>query len=132
MRLDFVSRRKRWETEQARSAPRLDGAIEEEEESHGAASSSQNDCMQLSSYPSEQRYPDEEREAEAVMQQEDQEVEALVSLMDEEERAQHYGSDEEDYDSLFMDYVQSEEAHRPNIPAALHNQIEDVMDTSNG
>jgi len=139
MRLDFVARRKRWEAQQARAAPKLDGAVDEDEEIEGSACDGQQHHTQTMSQGFDQQSWDQEREAEVVRQQEERELEALIALMEEEdsmreeEGMQHYGSDEEDYDSLFMDYVQSDEARdRPNVPTASHDQDDDAMDTSNG
>jgi hypothetical protein len=60
----------------------------------------------------------DEEMADEVAQQEDAEIEALVSLMDERDRRQPgqqfeildtpYGSDDEEYDNLFMSVIKEE------------------------
>ncbi|KAL1629672.1 hypothetical protein SLS56_005325 [Neofusicoccum ribis] len=63
-----------------------------------------------------------EEEAEAIAQQEDEELDALLALMEEEERranagtddtaSQHYGSDDDEYDNIFSEYLSAEQASR--------------------
>jgi hypothetical protein len=81
--LDFVSERKRWEALKARQAPPEEEGIVEE------------DAMLAT----------EMTEADHVAAQEEYELQQLVAMREEEEKrsSQHYGSDDEDYDSIFMD-----------------------------
>jgi hypothetical protein len=133
MRLDFVQRQKQWEAEQARSAPLLpsDAPEEEEEEdlSHMIYSgSATQSSMQFSQW---QATPEE---ADEIAQMEDEELEALLSFLPGEESAlpqrhsyeplqhqdqgqgqqgnelmsDHFGSDDDDYDSLFSDFINAE------------------------
>jgi len=139
MRLDFVQRQKKWEAEQARAAHFLPlDAPEEEEEgladqgSFGLPSPSGN-AMQMS-VPSWQWQATPE-EADEVAQRESEELEELLSLLPgdagslqyehqqqeqqsqahqpqghDEQMSEHYGSDDDDYDALFSDFI-NEEAH---------------------
>jgi hypothetical protein len=81
--LDFVSERKRWEALKARQAPPEEEDIVEE------------DAM----------LPTEMTEADYVAAQEEYELQQLVAMREEEEKrsSRHYGSDDEDYDSIFME-----------------------------
>lgn len=127
MRLDFVQRQKKWEAEQARAAPMLpsDGPEEEEEEDLSQMIFS-GSAMQ-SSMPSTQWQATPE-EADQIAQMEDEELEALLSFLPGEESAlpqqhdhqhvqtqqadeqmsEHFGSDDDDYDSLFSDFINAE------------------------
>lgn len=79
---------------------------------------------------------DVEAEADAVLRQEEEELDALVSLMEEANQSPnspHYGSDEDDYDSLLMDYIISEKDNQEPAQCSLtEEQKRDDMDTSNG
>ena len=86
--LDFVSERKRWEAEKARQAPPEDDAMVDE-----------------TPLPEWSSYGPEMMEAEYVAAQEEYELKFLIASMEQEDdgASQHFGSDDEDYDSLFMD-----------------------------
>jgi hypothetical protein len=81
--LDFVSERKRWEALKARQAPPEEEGIVEE------------DAMPAT----------EMTEADHVAAQEEYELQQLVAMREEEEKrsSQHFGSDDEDYDSIFIE-----------------------------
>ena len=71
------------------------------------------------------------------MSQEDQEFEALISLMQNEDRDQEnimsvYGSDEEEYDELFMEVVSKQEASTRGIQSEGPTNTEQSMDVSMG
>ena len=130
MRLDFVQRQKKWEAEQARVAHSLplDAPAEEElddqDGSFGFPGPS-GDAMQMSS-----QWDATPEEADEVARRESEELEELLSLLpgdanglqqqqQEQEQYQahqtqrqdeHFGSDDDDYDALFSDFI-NEEAH---------------------
>lgn len=130
MRLDFVQRQKKWEAEQARVAHSLPLDAPEEEElddqdgSFGFPGPS-GDAMQMSS-----QWDATPEEADEVARRESEELEELLSLLpgdanglqqqqQEQEQYQahqtqrqdeHFGSDDDDYDALFSDFI-NEEAH---------------------
>jgi hypothetical protein len=129
MRLDFVQRQKKWEAEQARAAPMLpsDGPDEEEEDDFSQMIFSGNAAQ--SSMPSTQQWQATPEEADEIAQMEDEELEALLSFLPGEESAlaqqqgyhqpaqtqgrdepvsEHFGSDDDDYDSLFSDFINAE------------------------
>ncbi|KAK5169313.1 hypothetical protein LTR04_005648 [Oleoguttula sp. CCFEE 6159] len=150
MRLDFMSRQKRWEAEQARRAPLLSDPPEDDDmDEHDAPLFS----SQSSTYPSysSQRtqspsnpttptihaVPD--NEVDVILQQEDEELDALVSMLGSEQyernKAQDasYGSDEEDYDSIFMDFIDDGMvAQESSERTQGDEQGSDDMDTTNG
>jgi hypothetical protein len=150
MRLDFVQRQKQWEAEQARSAPLLPSdAPEEEDEEDLSHMIFSGDATQNSmSFSQWQATPEE---ADEIAQMEDEELEALLSFLpgegndlpqysyqpiqdqgqaqdqqENEPMSDHFGSDDDDYDSLFSDFIN----------AAAHGQCEQSSgpqaDTSNG
>ncbi|KAM0715467.1 hypothetical protein Q7P37_008965 [Cladosporium fusiforme] len=148
MRLDFVQRQKQWEAEQARSAPlMLSDAPEEEEEEFTLPMSSNHSTMQFSA-PSTQWQATQE-EADAAAQRENEELEALLSFLPgedvsqpqaqyqdvnysqlsqaqqaDEQMSEHFGSDDDDYDALFSDFINAE-AHE--AAAAEHVQQEQAQ-----
>ncbi|KAF1960168.1 hypothetical protein CC80DRAFT_438751 [Byssothecium circinans] len=100
-RLDYISEHKRWEAEKARQAPEVGEEIVDDEEGLPIAASS----FMGSSAPQQQ--PEQEvAEAEYMIEQEEWELQQLIASMEEQERdnvSQHYGSDDEDYNSIFME-----------------------------
>ena len=133
MRLDFVQRQKQWEAEQARLAPLLpsDAPEEEDEEDLSHMIFSGNATQTSVSFSQWQATPEE---ADEIAQMEDEELEALLSFLPGEgndlpqqqiyqhiqDQAQgqdqqgnepmsdHFGSDDDDYDSLFSDFINAE------------------------
>jgi len=133
MRLDFVQRQKQWEAEQARSAPLLPSDAPEEEDevdlSHMIFSG--NATQNSMSFSQWQATPEE---ADEIAQMEDEELEALLSFLPgegndlpqqqnyqptqyqgqgqdrqgNEPMSDHFGSDDDDYDSLFSDFINAE------------------------
>jgi hypothetical protein len=157
MRLDFVQRQKKWEAEQAKVAHSLPlDAPEEEEEGldvEGAwgLPGSSGDAMQMSS-----QWDATPEEADEVARRESEELEELLSLLpgdasgaqyqhqhqhQQQEQNQthqaqrqedHFGSDDDDYDALFSDFI-NEEAH--GMPEGGYNTHtapsgDDAMDMS--
>jgi hypothetical protein len=135
MRLDFVQRQKKWEAEQARMAHSLpldaleaEEDIDDQEGSFGLPVSSGN-AMQMCA-PSSSQWDTTPEEADEVAQRESEELEELLSLLpgdasgmqqqhwqQEQHQAyqaqpqdEHFGSDIDDYDALFSDFI-NEEAH---------------------
>ncbi|KAF2692188.1 hypothetical protein K458DRAFT_240106, partial [Lentithecium fluviatile CBS 122367] len=96
-RLDYFSDHKRWEAEKAREAPQVEDYIIEEEVADELPSSyTSRDALQ----------PEREaEEAEYIIAQEEYELQELIASMEEQQEtaSQHYGSDDEDYDSIFME-----------------------------
>jgi hypothetical protein len=127
MRLDYVRQQRRWQAEQARAAPIFayepeeEGEYYEEEVAFGVENSAVDSSfveMQLpqSSLPAIAR----DDEIDQVLQMEDQELEALLENLpmqqeqvqqDDEMEAQsqwsaeHFGSDDEDYDAIFSEML---------------------------
>jgi len=155
MRLDFVQRQKQWEAEQARSAPLLpsDAPEEEDEEDLSHMIYSGNATQTSMSFSQWQATPEE---ADEIAQMEDEELEALLSFLPGEDStshqqhsyqpiqnqdqgqqanepmSDHFGSDDDDYDSLFSDFINAE-AHgmgeEDNGPQAPESSG-DAMDMS--
>jgi hypothetical protein len=74
-------------------------------------------------------------EVEAVAQQEEHELEELLALAEEkgsESKSERWGSDEEDYDDLFMEYLSSQQGSKQPRAAPAEAEDEDSMDTSIG
>ena len=133
MRLDFVQRQKQWEAEQARLAPLLpsDAPEEEDEEDLSHMIFSGNATQTSVSFSQWQATPEE---ADEIAQMEDEELEALLSFLPgegndlpqhhnyqpiqgqdqgqdqqgNEPMSDHFGSDDDDYDSLFSDFINAE------------------------
>jgi hypothetical protein len=97
--LDFVAERKRWEDEKARQAPKEDDAMVE----------AIIEDAPLPDWTVSTPQPTQEMtEADYVAAQEEHELQQLIAAMEEQDRendvaSQHFGSDDEDYDQLFMD-----------------------------
>ncbi|KAI6821624.1 hypothetical protein KC332_g10105 [Hortaea werneckii] len=119
MRLDFMQRQRAWEAEQAREAPLIpsDPPEPEEEEADFELPTSSN-AMQIS----QTSEPPREDEADEIAQQEEQELEALLEYMPgqhpvqtfsserNETHPEHLWSDDDDYDALFSELVESDGA----------------------
>jgi hypothetical protein len=58
----------------------------------------------------------EAEEAEYILELEEFEVRELVASMEEQQEtaSQHYGSDDEDYDSIFMECASTTDTRRPH------------------
>ena len=77
-------------------------------------------------------------EVEAVAHQEQQELEELLALAEEEQgsdqepHSERWGSDEEDYDGIFMEFISSSETAQ-QVASDTHDEPPaDAMDTSMG
>ncbi|KAJ4365126.1 hypothetical protein N0V83_008744 [Neocucurbitaria cava] len=129
--LDFVSERKRWEAEKARQAPPEHDDIDEEI----------LEDMALPELASNAPRVDELTEAEYIAAQEEFELQQLIASMEQESdaRSQHYGSDDEDYDSIFMECAasvdqeyQQYQQHSQQENAALEDTDAMDMDMTDG
>src|ERR1700761_896588 len=115
MRLDFVQRRRQWESELARDAPLLPSdplEPDEDREEEDAELPTWSNMMQISTQSTQQKLPEEE--VEEVLQQEDAELEALLSYMPAREeggdrQSDHLYSDDDDYDALFSEFIERED-----------------------
>ncbi|KAI9879996.1 MAG: hypothetical protein M1830_006113 [Pleopsidium flavum] len=124
LRMEFISRQKRWEAEQARLAAESTTAFEDGEMATGAADGQSSDADVV----------------EQVLSQEDQELEALVSLLetegkDSQDRVRsptEYGSDDEDYDDIFMEVLNGCDVPAPDGNLRHQAEHDQEMDTSNG
>ncbi|TLD18927.1 hypothetical protein E2P81_ATG01655 [Venturia nashicola] len=150
LRSDYILEQRRWENERARSAPDLDIYEDEEDE---LPTSSTN--LFSNTTPSSPHLPSHqiEDEVDVVAQMEQQELDELLALAAEEEHPlvnsymevmdipsspTRYGSDEEDYDDIFMEMVSSQTAEQGqsgSIPmqmaqARYHGQEDVEMDMS--
>ena len=78
-------------------------------------------------------------EAEYILAQEEYELQELIASMEEEQEqvsmeqqevsTQHYGSDDEDYDSIFMECASATDARqRPQEQASHHDASFDDVD----
>ncbi|KAF2872403.1 hypothetical protein BDV95DRAFT_606019 [Massariosphaeria phaeospora] len=125
-RLDYISDQKRWEAEKARQAPEVVDHYLDDEVLDDA----------MSSYtPS--GTPQATDEEDYILAQEEYELQQLITSMEEEQdnqehTSQHYGSDDEDYDQLFMECITAPDVqHHPNEMNAGYGN-EDSMDMTEG
>ncbi|KAF2759733.1 hypothetical protein EJ05DRAFT_509445 [Pseudovirgaria hyperparasitica] len=142
LRMDFMKEQKKWETEKARSAPKFDEFAEDDEPQDEIMLSSQpyqtHPSFQTSSLNSALASHHEEAEAEALLRQEQEELDAMLAAIEDQENIEqayqlpsHFGSDDEDYDSLFMDYLSTQEdQHGILREPELSKPVDDEMDTS--
>lgn len=139
MHLDFKSERQRWEAELEKSAPSLDSFDIEEDQEDTPVFSGQQSASQPFMILHNDRATNDARtfaEADAALEQEDRELEALLALMEDEndepmdqKASQHFSSDDEDYDSLFMEMVPGPKIGKDQGHMALDDQVPDeVMD----
>ncbi|KAF2002689.1 hypothetical protein P154DRAFT_520803 [Amniculicola lignicola CBS 123094] len=128
-RLDFISDQKRWEARKERQAPTEPEQNYFDENDFAGPSMSYNANIDTQMEPSAE-------EAEYILQQEQQELEALIALMEEEQTqgdqaSQHYGSDDDDYDQIFMECVGGIDMQGSSGQDTAFVE-EDAMDTSGG
>jgi hypothetical protein len=142
-RLDYLKEKRRWEAEQVRSAPALHPDFAEAEESSDYDLPTYSSQMAWGSR-TRSEYP-QDLEADLVLQQEDEELEALIALMQEEEnrRSQQsnsqeahndcssaFGSDDDEYDSIFMDMIDETGGTAPGNEQEHQHTADDTMDLS--
>ncbi|QDS76423.1 hypothetical protein FKW77_004213 [Venturia effusa] len=141
LRSDYILEQRRWENERARSAPQLD--IYEDEEDESPPPSSMNmfmDETRSTPHPVPHQIDDE---VDTIAQFEQQELEDLLALAaDEEVSAMNthmeevdvpssptrYGSDEEDYDDIFMEMVSSQETQTQGQFGMIQTRMEREFD----
>ncbi|KAI6801940.1 hypothetical protein KC332_g15776 [Hortaea werneckii] len=144
MRLDFMQRQRAWEAELAREAPMIpsDPAEPEEEEGEeGFNLPTSSNEMQIS----QTSEPPREDEADEIAQQEEEELEALLEYMPRrhagptpselnETHYEHLWSDDDDYDALFSELVESDGAMHEHqhgqentAPMRAQQQDDDMM-----
>ncbi|KAH7084886.1 hypothetical protein BKA63DRAFT_498407 [Paraphoma chrysanthemicola] len=127
--LDFVSERKRWEAEKARQAPEQDDDMIEEVIEDAPLPVWTDPVPQQES---------EMTEADYVAAQEELELQQLIEAMEQENDAssQHFGSDDEDYDSLFMECANTVDQQYQQQPQTSHPAFNDMdgmdMDMTDG
>ncbi|KAL2042194.1 hypothetical protein N7G274_004682 [Stereocaulon virgatum] len=122
LRADFMSRRKQWEIQQARSAPEPLAAPDDEDMAGTFDATNELDFL------------------DEILSQEDQELEAIVSSMEDDPRQEdyqsyqmsNYGSDDEEYDKLFMEVMSEEEGNANSAARSVMAKPEDdrAMDVS--
>lgn len=128
--LDFVSDRKRWEAEKARQAPPAEQDIDEDLINEAT----------LPEFTLVQNEPQPEAwmtEVDWVAAQEEHELEQLVSSMAKSDDApsQHFGSDDEDYDSIFMECAPipyEQQRHEPHSYSRFNNTNSTDIDMADG
>ena len=101
-----MSERKRWEAEKARQAPPENDEVAEELLDDAAS------LPQLQSYQHALQFEPGMTEADYVAAQEEYELQQLIASMEQESdgrSSQHYSSDDEDYDSIFMECATAEQ-----------------------
>jgi hypothetical protein len=121
--LDFVSERKRWEAEKARQAPPENDFLDEETIDDATLPDWSDKAPQHQAGMTEADY---------IAAQEEYELQQLIASMEPENDAssQHYGSDDDDYDSIFMECASTvdepykQQAHH----TSNHFDYADLMD----
>ncbi|KAG9190519.1 hypothetical protein G6011_08607 [Alternaria panax] len=121
--LDFVSERKRWEAEKARQAPQENDDVVEYILDDATLPELPNYALQ---------HDPDMTEADYVAAQEEFELQQLIASMEHESdaRSQHYGSDDDDYDSIFMECATAGHDQHHQQPQRVQDAFEsvDVMD----
>lgn len=91
------------------------------------------------SFFAQRNRPQSEREveeAEYILAQEEYELQALVAAMEDgdvhDQASQHYGSDEDDYDQIFMECTSRENTQRTSTSAGSGSPDPDAMDMTEG
>lgn len=128
-RIDFFSNQKQWEAAKAQEAPQDyeefdEGLLEELASSQQESTSAQLEQQQ------------EMSEADWILAQEEQELQELLAAMEEEQQvqddvSQHYGSDDDDFDSIFMECAMNSDLME-QTPAAYTRSDPDAMDMTDG
>lgn len=135
-----MNERQRWEEELRRTAPEFNhGEDPEDQENdlpvpsqnfHEHASTSNTFSHSVELQSSRHTMSDE---VEAVAHHEEQELEELLALAEDEQssvqepRSERWGSDEEDYDDIFMEFISSSQTAQ-QAGSGVHEG--DAMDTS--
>ncbi|KAF1921692.1 hypothetical protein BDU57DRAFT_510635 [Ampelomyces quisqualis] len=120
--LDFVSERKRWEAEKARQAPPEEDEMVDEMVEHMLLPEWTETTPQSSQ---------EMTEADYVAAQEEYELQQLIAAMEQHDKendamSQHFGSDDEDYDQLFMECTNAHDQHCHHEASQRSSSYEDA------
>ncbi|OJD33624.1 uncharacterized protein BKCO1_2900098 [Diplodia corticola] len=155
-RLDHIKEQRRWQQYLERSAPGSMEPSDEEEEGEHDEDAENRDPMLGSSQRSTNGVPNvfsnyvrssplqtvwsqsSEAEVEVVAQQEDEELDALLAMMEEDERRadingddvanQPYNSDDDEYDSIFSEYLAAQQTSQPAHHDSIDDHDYDAMD----
>lgn len=105
--LDFVSERKRWEDKKAQEAPPEEQEIDDEDF---------GDTMLPQPPLSTPQFEHGLTEADYLLAQEEYDLQQLIASMEAEQSQgtipqQHYGSDDEDFDQIFMECATKSDAN---------------------
>ena len=134
--MDYISRQKQWEAEQARIAANATAAPEEDET---VPDDGEDGRFGPSNFAVRADAIIDADMVEQVLSQEDRELQALVALMEDRDdqslpQAQplaEYGSDDDDFDNIFMEAVNAFDA-QAHVDAREHPIEQDQeMDLSN-
>lgn len=134
LRLDFMSRQKRWEAAKAHQAPSLDVDLDDYVMDTLSSNRRETAWSQTSQATFTETHMNPE-EVDMILEQENRDLDALISLMNENQAnedslLQHYGSDE-DYDSFFREYLATLDDEQSST--MVYSSYEaDAMDTSHG
>lgn len=128
--LDFVSERKRWESKKASEAPLAEEEVYEELVDESA----------LPQFSSSAPQPEPDMtEAEYLLAQEEYELQQLIASMEQDQSQdttsqQHYGSDDDDYDQIFMECATDFDPRHQQPPQPQGRGYRDVddMDMTDG
>jgi hypothetical protein len=119
-----VSERKRWEAEKARQAPPEDDEMVEEIV----------EDEPLPEWTSQAFQPTQEMtEADYMAAQEEYELQQLIAAMEQQDQendtaSQHFGSDDEDYDRLFMECATTDSYQHQQQPHQLNSGFAEPSD----
>jgi len=140
LRSDYIAQQRRREEKCARSAPEVQLDFESDDDDNALPESRQ----QQYEYPSTPRLSpyQADLEVDAIAQLEEQELQELVALVEEDEMhipssPTRYGSDDEEYEDIFMEVLSSQEGAQKqqgglSQTREYHMLEEDGMDTTNG
>jgi hypothetical protein len=115
--LDWVSERKRWAAAKARQAPPEDDEMVEEV----------CDDAPLPEWTVQApQHTQEMTEADYIAAQEEYELQQMIAAMEQQDQendtaSQHFGSDDEDYDQLFMECATTDGHQYQQQPHQLHS-----------
>ena len=137
LRSDYLADLRRWEDECHLTAPEY--ADDDDQENELPVASYEAVTMDQDGREDAFQGHTMSDEVEAVITQEERELQELLALAEEEERneemrepgSERWGSDEEDYDSLFMEYLSSQKVGEQQTMEVV-DEAEDSMDTSIG
>ncbi|KAF2013684.1 hypothetical protein BU24DRAFT_452525 [Aaosphaeria arxii CBS 175.79] len=124
-RLDFISDQKKWEAAKARQAPEVPEEYLDQEFEEFVASQSDEQYMER-----------DVSEAEWIAAQEEHELQQMIASMEEadgddnDRMSQHYGSDDEDYDQIFMECANLTDCTQQEQPSSSNFDDPDAMDMS--